>query len=298
MIDNVNDLRTFLRVIDEGSLSAAARALRLSVNGVSRRLAQLEQKVGVQLAQRTTRQFLLTEEGRRFSARCRRIIGEIDDAEADFAPQGGGFRGVVRIAMNQEFMTAEVLGPLSRLMAEHTDLAIQIFARNSPVDPSSENLDLALWPGEVQFQSAIVKRVASSEWVMAATRDYVERHGRPRTLKDLARHECLRVMRRTPETRWTLRDRRGREFSAEIGGRFECDDKAGLVAALYLSLGIGLRPRGEVLREVAAGRLVHILPRWQFAKISVSVISAPGRLKLPRVRAVADALAEAASLLT
>lgn len=297
MLDSLDDIRTFLRVIDEGSLSGAARTLRMPVNGVSRRLAQLEQKLGASLAQRTTRRFVLTEEGRRFSVRCRRIVAEVDEAEAEFAPQVGGLRGVVRVAVNQEFMTEATLRPIANLLEKNAELAIQIFARNQPVDPIADNLDLALWPGEVPFQGAVAKRVASSEWVMAAAKSYVERFGQPKRIEELARHECLRVMRRTPETHWILRDARGREVSAEIGGRFESDDKAALVAALYLGMGIGLRSRGEVQREAAAGRLIRILPRWQFAKINVSVISAPGRLKIPRVRAVADALAEAAALL-
>lgn len=297
MIDNLDELRTFIHVVDQGSLSAAARSLRISVNGVSRRLAALEQKLGVQLAQRTTRRLTLTEDGRRFSLRCRRIVAAVEEAEAEFAPSDGVLRGLVRVALNQEFLTEAALRPLSRLLQDHPELAVQIFARNQPVDPAAENLDLALWPGEVPFQSAVAKRVASSEWVLAAAKPYVERHGQPKHPRDLRRYECLRVMRRMPEAHWRLRDERGQEFPAEIGGRFECDDKAGLIAALYLGMGIGLRPRGEVAREVAEGRLVHILPRWQFAKIVVNVVSAPGRLKIARVRAVAEALAEAAALL-
>ena len=297
VLESLSELKTFLRVVDEGSLSAAARSLGLSVNAISRRLALLEERVGVRLANRTTRRLGLTDDGRRFADRCRRILAEVQDTEDDLQPSPGKLRGLVRVALHPQLIEEGTLRRLGSLLLEHEGLSLHILARNIAADPFKEGLDLVVWPGEVTLQSVVSRPLAAVDWVLAATPDYVKRAGVPRQPEDLAQHACLRALRTRSETHWVLSDAGGRQTSVPVRGRFESDDTATLAAALYGGLGIGLRPKGEVLRESTAGRLVHVLPRWHILSYRVHLVSPPGRLRLPRVRAVATIIESVAGLL-
>jgi DNA-binding transcriptional LysR family regulator len=297
MLESFAELTTFLRIVDEGSLSAAARSLGISVNAVSRRLAQLEERAGARLANRTTRRLIVTDEGRRLAERCRRILDEVEAAQEDLQPATGAMRGLVRVGVHPELVGEPLLRRLGELLKEHTGISLHVLARNAPVDPTREGLDLLVWGGDVSMQSVVSRLVHESDWVLAASKEYVRRAGVPRSPKDLENHECLRALHARSETSWELHDARGRTVTVRVGGRFESDDTATLKAALYAGLGIGLRPRGEIDRESATGRLVAVLPRWRFGSSRIHLVSPPGRMRLPRVRAVAAMLEEAAALL-
>lgn len=294
MLESLAELKTFLRIVDEGSLSAAARSLGLSLNAVSRRLALLEQRAGARLAHRTTRRLTVTDEGRRLAERCRRILGEVEAAEEDLLPASGAMRGLVRVGLHPELVGEGLLIRLEELLRAHPGVSLHLLARNSPVDPVADGLDLLIWGGEVSLQSVVSRLIAESDWVLAAAVAYAKRAGLPRRPEELAEHDCLRALRARSETTWVLRDGHGKMVTVRVGGRFESDDTALLKAALYAGLGIGLRPRGEVARESAAGRLVPVLPRWRFGSSRIHLVSPPGRMRLPRVRAVAAILEQAA----
>lgn len=290
MIESVEELRTFRRIVDEGSLSAAARTLGLSVNAVSRRLAQLEQRLGVQLAERTTRRLTLTDEGQRFAEHCRRILHEIDEAEEEVRPAEAGLAGLVRVAIYPELLRTALLSGLSRLLAAHPELRMHVVARSVPGDPGREGVDIGVWPGEVPLQSVVARHVVDIHWVLTCSAAYARRHGVPRRLTELSQHECLRSLRGRTETHWLLQGKGGKTLSVPVSGRFESDDNDTLRAAVLGGLGIGLRPRGEVMRGVRAGRLVHVLPAYTYRSFPVYLVSAPGRLRLSRVRAAAELL--------
>src|SRR5262245_37478114 len=297
MLESLSELRTFIRVVDEGSLSAAARSLGLSVNAISRRIALLEKRVGVRLASRTTRRLTLTDDGRRFVDHCRRIVGDVEAAEADVQPAAGAIQGLVRVGLHPEMLVEQTLREFGALLLQHPGLSLHVLARNAPVDPIKEGLDLLVWGGEVQLQSVVSRVLAVADWVLAAAPEYAKRAGLPRKPEDLPQHECLRALLTRSETTGLLRDAHGKEVSVPIAGRFESDDTATLKAALYAGLGIGLRPRGEVARESAAKKLVPVLPRWRFLTNRIHLVSPPGRLRLPRVRAAAAIIESAASQL-
>jgi DNA-binding transcriptional LysR family regulator len=294
MLESLTELKTFLRIVDEGSLSAAARSLGLSVNAVSRRLAQLEDRIGVRLANRTTRRLAVTDEGRRLAERCRRILDEVEAVQADLQPGAGALRGLVRVGVHPELVGEPLLGRLGELLIEHPGISLHVLAHNAPADPVQQGLDLLVWGGEVSMQSVVSRLIRESDWVLAASTDYARRLGLPRRPEDLANHECLRALRARSETTWELRDADGRTVTVQVRGRFESDDTATLKAALYAGLGVGLRPRGEVARASAEGKLVAVLPRWRFGSSRIHLVSPPGRMRLPRVRAVAAVIEEAA----
>jgi DNA-binding transcriptional LysR family regulator len=297
MLESLSELRTFVRIVDEGSLSAAARSEGVSVNAISRRLALLERRVGARLLNRTTRRSSPTDDGRRLVERCRRILAEVEQTEADLQPTPGQLRGLVRVGLHPQLIDAPTFRKLGSMLREHEELSLHLLACNTPVDPLAAGLDLVVWGGEVPLQAVVSKLLAVVPWVVAASPDYIKRAGLPKRPADLAGHEILRALRPRSEREWELRDPRGRTETVRVQGRFESDDTATLAMALYAGLGIGLLPRGEVRRATAAGRLVHVLPQWHFQDDRIHLVSPPGRMRLPRVRAVAAIIQAAAESL-
>jgi DNA-binding transcriptional LysR family regulator len=298
----IEDLRTFLRIIDTGSLSAAATEDRLSVNAVSQRLQKLEGRLGVRLFTRTTRRVHPTDEGLRFAERCRRALGELDAAASELEQGDRGLQGRVAVAVHVALVHGVVLSTLERTLARHPAISIEL--RASTALEGQPTFDVALWVGDVAQRSLIVRRTGRLKVALAAAPSYVEAHGLPRQPEDLSAHECLRALRSPRETHWVLEGER-RTVTVPVSGRFEANDTEALRQALLAGMGIGLRPLEEVLRGVREGRLVHVLPRWGFHILPglgvgfppLTVLSPPGRLKVARVRLVADALAEAGRLL-
>ncbi|MDX2019044.1 MAG: LysR substrate-binding domain-containing protein [Deltaproteobacteria bacterium] len=288
MLESLDELRTFVAVAEEGSLSVVARRLAVSVNAISRRLAQLESRLGTRLALRTTRRLTLTDEGQRLLARSRRILREVEEVEDELRPTAERMTGVVRVALHPQLSTPATLSRFAELMAEEPGLTLQVMARNAPADPIAEGFDLVVWPGPVRLQSVVARKLATLDWALAASPTYMSGRPLPRHPRDLVKHECLRVLRPQPETTWRLRHHSGKSYVAPVAGRFSSDDTATLHAAIQAGLGIGLRPRREVQEAASKGALVHVLPHWGFGDFPVYLVSPPGRLRLARVRAVAN----------
>lgn len=289
-VERLEDLRTFVTVVEAGTLSAAARALRLSTNAVSRRLMRLERDVGVRLVHRTTRHLALTDEGRTFIVRCQRILAELDAAEQDLHPAGDPLQGAVRVVVPPATVKPSMLEHLRRLLDDHPRLSVQLQIANVGVERMASGVDVVLHVGPVPETTLVARRIATVAWLLAATPGYLERHGRPRRPGDLASHRCLRFLGDRPQTEWRLIDRNGREVTATVGGTFESDDSRVLGDATYAGLGIGIRPRPEVEEAVAAGRLEQVLPGYVFDRIVLHALLPPGRIRLPRVAALVDLL--------
>ncbi|MCI0584052.1 MAG: LysR family transcriptional regulator, partial [Chloroflexi bacterium] len=148
-IERLEDLRTFATVVEAGSLSAAARAMRLSTNAVSRRLMRLERDVAVRLVHRTTRHLALTDDGRAFHDRCRRILAELDAAEQELHPTGDPLRGSVRVVLPPATVKPAFLEQLRALLDDHPGLAVQIEIANVGLEHLAHGVDLVLHVGPV-----------------------------------------------------------------------------------------------------------------------------------------------------
>lgn len=289
-IERLEDLRTLVAVADGGSLSAAARQLRLSTNAVSRRVMRLERDVGVRLLHRTTRSLVFTDEGRALLSRCRRALDELDAAEQELHPSGDPVQGTVRVVVPPAAISAELLSRLRSLLDDHPGLAVQVQIANVGLDRLASGVDLVLHVGPVPPSTLVARRIATVTWVLAAAPSYLARHGRPRRPSELARHRCLRYLGDRPQTTWRLIDRNGRQVDATVGGTFECDDSRVLADATYAGLGIGVRPAPELAAAEAAGTLERVLPNHVFDRIVLHALLPPGRSRLPRVATVLEAV--------
>lgn len=288
-IDSLEDVRVFRQIVASGGLTAAGRVLHVSKNRVSQRLLALERALGIRLAHRTTRSLKLTEEGERFLEHSGKLLEAAEQAEHALGV-AATLEGRVRVAVRSSLGGRGLGAELGRLLQSAPKLQLQLAVVDENSDLLAENFDLAVQVGALKDSGFVATRFQVSSFVMAATPGYLDGRGRPRAPGDLARHQCLRKLSHPAETSWALMHRSGKRSTARIGGTFECNDAQLQAEALYAGLGIGLRPSDEVQRAEQAGTLERVLPAWSFEPFSVWIVSPKGRLKLPRVAAVAELL--------
>lgn len=285
-IDSIDELRVFTRVVEAGSLSSAARTLGLSTNLVSRRIASLEERVGATLLARTTRRMSLTDEGRRFHARCIAVLEAIEDAESELGRGEGAASGRVRVVVPTVMTRADLVMRLGRLMEANPGLEVQLLVRDGAVDLVGEGIDVAIRVGEVNATGLVARMLSRATPTLAVSSSYARRRGVPAKPGDLANHPCLRFLGDARQTHWTLLDSAGRAQIVPIGAGLECDDSRALMDGVRAGLGVGFLPRAEV----ASGDLVRVLPRHHLPGFPVRLVSHPGRTRLARVAKVVEVL--------
>ncbi len=287
---DLEELRTFVQVLDSGSMTAAGRVLGLPTNVVSRRIARLEERLGVPLAQRSTRKLQPTEEGRRLHLRARRILEEAAQAETELRGIGLGLSGELRLAL-PTLVAAAAKPALYALMDEHPTLELRMFVNDRPAeqvvrDIIEQGLDAALLVGNTPPASIVARRLAHFEPVLAASAEYLARRGRPRRLEDLHDHECLCYIGDRLQTHWVLRSASGKEELVAVHGRFASSDSRALRQAMFDGQGIGL----AAAAEFASPALVRVLPKYRSAPLEVRLGYAAGRKGSHRIRALLEIL--------
>jgi DNA-binding transcriptional LysR family regulator len=292
MFESLDEIRTFIRVVDAKSLSAAARSLRVSVNAVWRRIERIEERAGARLIERTTRTLRVTEAGERVARRARRILEELHEAERDIAAGTERLRGTVRVAVSTDVASGPFLVEVRQLLQNNPELRIELLGRSRLVEPVAGGVDIIVWAGPVPAQSSTIRRVGTLDWALAAAPSYVARRGAPIAPEELTGHDCLLAVRGQKESSWTLVDSAGGERAVPVASRFESDAPEILTGALNAGIGIGIRPLREVREAAESGRLVHILPDFRLHPMEISLVAPAGRLRSAHVRAVADLLTQ------
>ena len=289
---DLNRVATFVRVAEVGSFTAAARALRLPTSSVSRAIANLEDELGVRLINRSTRKLSLTEAGGQFHQRMQAVLAEADEATEAAAGFGKEPRGVVRLTAPVD-IGLQVLPPLvAKLHARHPDLVIELVLTSRRMDLIEEGLDLALRGGRLEESSLVARKLIDSSLGIFASPAYLARHDPPRTLADLARHPCLRYGGgRGGDRPWRLSGPRGHE-TVSVTGPVVCDDMRFLHEMAMAGLGLALLPVENVAADVAAKRLVRVLPRYGLGGAGLYLVWPSRRLVPARVAAVRDFLVE------
>lgn len=287
MTPSIDDLRMIVAVAEGGSLTEAARRLDVSLNAVSRRLARLEEAVGVLLVQRTTRSCQLTEAAERMYGRALVVLEQVDLVAAELAGHRASPHGTVRVQLPAVAVSEALLHRLRGLMEAHEGLRVKlsITRRDAPVGSS---VDVALFVGQMPDLSGVVaRRISPARWVLCASTDYVQRWGAPQSPAELLTHECLRFRVVGGSEEWPLEHAGGERVRVAVPGSFEADDGRVLGDAMRAGLGIGVRLEREVS---ASDRVVRVLPEWTFVPPPIYLAGPRGRWRMPAVRLVVDAV--------
>lgn len=285
---DLNRVRIFIEVVDRGSFTAAAATLGLPKSSVSRAVGKLEQELGATLLHRTTRSLRLTDVGRAYADRARGALQELGEAADRVRGALDEARGLVRLTAPPNF--ARMLGELlARFLRAHPHVQLEVTLSNRTVDLIEEGIDLALRAGRLADSTLVARKIVASPWALYAAPAYLERHGRPRRIGDLARHPCLLFRAPGAAARWTLQGPRGAQTVA-VTGPLSCDELAMLVEACRQGIGIALLPGQTATAPVEAGELVPLLPDFRVTGGALWLVYPPDRRMPRRVELLRDFL--------
>ncbi|MGN2253807.1 LysR family transcriptional regulator [Frateuria sp. GZRe12] len=292
-MDRLDDLTLFLRVLDLGSISAAARSLGLSVAVASQRLKRLECGLGVRLLQRTTRRLHPTPEGRLLAEQGRALVEDLDALTTDLRQSAVSVSGTLRMTLPAAFGRQYLSPLLPEFLARHPKLRLSAHLSDEMQDLVGAGYDLAIRIGALDDSSLIARRLASNRRLLCASPAYLARHGRPRTPVELADHECVLLAGRNGrQDTWRLTDAQGQEHVVRVQGRFESTLGELVRDAALAGQGIALHSHWHVHEALRSGRLEAVLPDYSLPESAIWAVMPQRRLVPPRVRAFVDFLAE------
>ncbi|MBK1837217.1 LysR family transcriptional regulator [Azospirillum sp. YIM B02556] len=289
MLDDITELRTFVRIVAAGSLSAAGREMGLALSVVSKRLASLERRTDARLIARSTRRLALTEEGQRLHGHAQRILAEIADAEEALSHGRVEPQGVLRVGAPAALGRMHV-GPVCRDLVEaHPRISVELCLSDRMVDLIDEGMDVVVRIGAPKESTLVLRRLADNHRIVVGAPAYLDRRGHPASPRELESHDCIQY--RGAGGRWRLLGPGGAAIEVDTASRLRSDN--GDVAQDWALAGCGLilKSRIDVQEDLAAGRLLRVLPDWHGDPAPVCALF-PSQRQLPtRVRLFLDAMA-------
>ena len=289
-MDRLEAMITFVRVVDDGSISGAAEHLNIAKSAVSRRLRDLEAHLGVELLRRTTRRLTLTDTGRAYYERCVGILADVTEAEDAVSSQHGRLAGRLKVAAPLSFGLLHLQPAIDSFMEANPDLEFELDLNDRQVDLLSEGFDVGIRIADLPDSSLIARRLAPIRAIACASPEYLAHHGTPNQPDDLTAHACL-VYSNLPEpTVWRYADEHGSRRQVAVAPRLTANNGDFLREAALTGQGIVLSPSFIVYRDIAAGRLVPILEQVHWPVLQAYALYPQTRHLSARVRAFVDFL--------
>jgi DNA-binding transcriptional LysR family regulator len=258
MLDRVTGMQVFARVAALGSLSSAARALGMSQTMATKHVAALEERLGVKLLHRTTRKITLTEPGRRYLESVERILAEVEEADATAAAERMEVTGTLRVNAPVSFGVREIAPLMAEFARLHPALTVDLGLNDRVVDLVEEGWDVAVRIGRIQDQTMIARKLARCRILIAGSPAYLAERGTPRTVADLAAHNCLAYTLSSAlgPRRWLFGS--DGTISVPIQGNLQASNGDALVVAALAGQGLIYEPTFLVGDDLRAGRLVAL----------------------------------------
>ncbi|WP_408950644.1 LysR family transcriptional regulator [Lysobacter sp. Hz 25] len=288
-IDRLKRMALFARVVELGSMSAAARELDMTPSAVSQQLRQLEAETGVVLLHRSTRKLTTTEIGQAYYEDCAAMLHAARSADGRLGDLRDEPRGELRIAAPIGF-AAHLAPALAPLMRAYPELSLRIFADDRQIDLIAERIDLAIRVGRLADSNLIARRMAEWRHLLLASPAYAQTHGLPRTPEELAGHSML-ILSVMNQPEYVEMHRDGEPSRrVRIGGRIVGNNAETLKQMMLQGLGIVRLPEPDAAPVLADGRAVHVLPEWTMAPLGVYAVTAQRDSQPAKVRMAIAAL--------
>jgi DNA-binding transcriptional LysR family regulator len=283
-MDRFKELTTFVEVAQRGSLSAAAREEGITPAMVGRRIDQLEERLGVKLFKRSTRKVTLTPEGTTFFDDCYRLLDDLRSAEDSLTLGAKSASGRLIVTAPTAFGRKHIAPHLPAFIAEHPNLAITLHLSERLVDLKNERFDLAIRIADMKSADLIAAKLARNHRVVCASPAYFKRAGKPKTLAELSRHNCLVTSTEDGVSdTWSFQDK-GRQVPVKVGGNLQCNDGEVLTRWAISGEGLAWRSHWEVSEEVKKGRLVTVLDEFAFPGNNIYAVYPERRLLPAKVK--------------
>jgi DNA-binding transcriptional LysR family regulator len=281
-MDKLHAMQTFIRIVDSGSLTAAALAMNSSLPAVVRTLAALERHLHVRLLNRTTRRIALTEEGRVFLERCRSILAELDEAEAALTSQQTEPSGTLTVTAPVLFGHIYVVPAVTRFVKTYDQVRCKVLFDDHVVNLLEKNIDLGIRIGHLADSSLVAQQVTSIRRLVVASPAYLRKHGMPRHPRDLAHANCI-CFPGPGLSPWAFRSG-GREFAVPVSGTLEFSHAAAAAQACAEGMGFSRFIAYQVARYIVRKKLRIVLEDFETAPLPLSIVYPHARLLPARTR--------------
>ncbi len=283
-MDRLREMELFVRVVETGSFSAAARDLRLGQPAVSKTIAALEERLGVRLLVRSTRQLAPTEAGTAFYERALRAIAEANEADAAAQGAGAGLEGRLRICAPVTFARLHLAPKLGAFLDAHPRLRLELVMDDRMVDLVAENIDAALRLGSLSDSSLRARKLAEEERYVVATPAYFKKRGIPRNPTELLEHDGIIYGQVSGGQEWLFR-RGTSETSIRLSARLTLSAAEGVREAVLAGQGFTITSRWMFAPELASGAVVPVLKEWTLPAMELWAIYPSGKLTSTKARA-------------
>jgi DNA-binding transcriptional LysR family regulator len=284
-MDRLQAMAAFVRVVETGSFSAAARQLNVGQPAISKTIAQLEDRLQVRLLVRSTHSLSPTDAGVRFYERARLAIQEVDEAELEARGAGASLSGRLRVSAATTFARLMIMPRLPEFLAQHPSLDMEVILDDRVIDLVTESIDIALRLGTLADSTAVARKIASGRRSVVATPSYLAHAGVPRLPADLAHHHALIYSQLGDNWRFRQGDT---EASVTVRGRLRVSAAEGIRAAVLADMGIAVTSDWMFAPELASGDVQRVLSDWTLPPIDLWAIFPTGRLASAKARAFAE----------
>lgn len=293
-MQDLNDLYFFVQSVEHGGFAPAGRALGIAKSKLSRRIALLEERLGVRLLQRSTRHFIVTEVGQRYYEHCRAMLVEANAAQQLIDEMTAEPAGVIRLTCPVGLLHFHVSSMLSEFMLLHPKVQIHLEATNRRVDVIAEGFDLALRvrPLPLEDSELILKVLSDRGQCLVVSPSLIEHYGTPKSPADLSHFPAMSRARPEEVHSWQLSHTDGTQANIIFAPRYITTDMLTLKTAALAGVGVVQLPQLMLATELADGRLMRLLPDWEPRREVIHLVYPSRRGQLPSVRALIDFFAE------
>ncbi len=285
-MDRLTGMEVFVRVVELGGFTAAAKASGISTTMVTNHVQALEQRLGARLINRTTRRHSLTDIGTAYHARCVDILGRIVAAENDARDLLSRPAGRLRISAPVTLGSHLLVPRLADYLAEFREVQIELQLNDRVVDLADEGFDAAFRFGNLPDSGLISRPLQGLKRVICAAPDYLDRHGTPASPDDLIHHNCLAFHYIKPEREWVFEGAEARTI--RISGQLTVNNGSALLSAALNGIGIVMLPDYLVAEDLKARKLVRLFPAFDFSRAPLQLIYLPDKYMTPKMKSFVD----------
>ena len=291
-MDRFQEMKVFATVVEAGSFTGAAHVLDMSKAAVSRYVGELEERLGLRLLHRTTRKLSPTTEGEIFYARCRELLDNLDEAEAEVTSRTGEATGLLKVSVPVTFGLMYLAPLWPAFLARHPKLAIDITLSDRVTDLVEEGFDIAVRIGRLSASSLISRKLASTRMVLCASPHYLRRRGAPERPDELLHHDVISYSLFSSGENWTFKGPDG-DVAVKVAPRMRTNSGDTCRAAALRHQGIILQPTFIVGADLAQGTLTEIMPAYQSVELGIHAVYPSRKFVSSKVRLLIDFLVDA-----
>jgi LysR family transcriptional regulator for bpeEF and oprC len=290
-MDHFAALRVFVRVVESGSFSAAAREAGLGQPAVSKQITALEAHLGAQLLRRTSRSLSLTEAGQDFYESALRLLDDLETAEQRVGRGQTTPSGLIRVSVAPMFGRLYVVPRLGTFFSRYPEVSIDLVVTDRVVNLVEEGIDLSIHNGPLKDSALVAKRIATTPIITVASPRYLKMHGEPQSPQELDRHHCVIYAPLGVPRAWGFSGKFG-DLEIQPRGNFRTNDADQIRAAVLSDLGLAHTPGWLFAQEIASGAVRRVLRAYEPPPLAISAVHPAGRRLATKVRVLIEFLAE------